>query len=160
MPLPPVLSGNQQITQPNPTLWNDVVPLIYFTSFIKLQALEAAFEYGRPAYKQVKYLAPLGGIEYAADGLLQLYDDRNKDLTTPQYFARGVIRGFESAAVDVISLRVGLFTGATIQAGVPIPFVPAGVGYVIGAYSTSVILDNWVVQHNPVWFYNLGLGDP
>jgi hypothetical protein len=126
-----------------------------------LDLVEDGIQYGRPAYRQLKYAIPLGGYEYGIDGLLQLYDDRNKTLTSTQRIMRSAIRAGESAITDGFSIGVGGASAAALQASVPVPLVSAGVGYVIGSYSTSFILDRTIVnQFNPWVFNNRFLGGP
>jgi RHS repeat-associated protein len=125
-----------------------------------LDLVEDGMQWGRPVYRQIKYAIPLGGFEWGVDGGLQLYDDRKMNLTGLQRIFRSSIRGFESAAIDGLSTAVGSAAAAALQASIPVPVVPAGVGYIVGSYSTSAILDNFVTQVNPSLFSWLGLGGP
>jgi len=124
-----------------------------------LDYVEDGIQFGRPAYRQVKYAISLGGLEYGIDAGLQLYDDRNKDLTFTQRILRAGVRAGESALIDAASQIVGGAAGAALQASVPVPFVSAGVGYIVGSYSTSAILDNGAAQLNESIFTNY-LGGP
>ncbi|HEX5838020.1 MAG TPA: RHS repeat-associated core domain-containing protein [Anaerolineales bacterium] len=125
-----------------------------------LDLVEDGIQYGRPVYRQVKYAFPLGGYEYTADGLLQLIDDRTSNLTPDQRIVRGVIRAGESFVTDAASVLVGGASAGALQAGVPIPLVPAGVGYVVGSYTTSVIIDNTFVNKVNPYIFREFLGGP
>jgi hypothetical protein len=125
-----------------------------------LNLVEDGIQWGRPAYRQIKYAVPLGGIEWGIDAGLQLYDDHNLILTPGDQIGRAIIRGFESAVIDGASIGMGLFAAAALQVNVPVPVVSAGVGYVVGSYSTSAILDNLASQKNPALFRWAGLGGP
>jgi hypothetical protein len=123
------------------------VPFLKLIGWADIGTLEDAVEYGKPVYKQVKYAGPLGIIEVGADIYIQVNDDWNKDLTIPQRIFRAGIRGAETAITDgASSLVVGPAAAGALQASVPIPFVPAGVGYFVGAYSSSMIIDNAFVN--------------
>jgi hypothetical protein len=115
-----------------------------------LDLVEDGIQYGRPTYKQVKYAIPLGGYEYAVDGFLQLHDDWNKDLTIAQRVSRVAIRSGESAVTD----------GASILVGTPAGAASGGVGYVVGSYATSVILDSFFVNNANPYMFNRFLGGP
>jgi hypothetical protein len=125
-----------------------------------LDLVENGIQWGRPAYRQIKYAIPLGGYEYGADGLLQLYDDRNKNLELRQRAIRGVVRAGESFLTDGLSIGMGGLSAAALQASVPIPYVSAGVGYVVGSYSTSAIVDNLFVNNVNPYIFNRFLGGP
>ena len=126
-----------------------------------LDLVEDGIQWGRPAYRQVKYAAPLGGLEWGVDAGLQLYDDRNMDLTVLQRGGRALVRMGESAAIDGLSTGIGLAAAAAVQAtNLELPGVAAGVGYIVGSYSTSAILDNVAKQNNLALFSSLGLGGP
>jgi hypothetical protein len=125
-----------------------------------LDLIEHGIQLGRPAYRQIKYAIPLGGLEWGVDAGLQMYDDRALRLNFGDRVGRAIIRRVESAAIDGASLGMGLLSAAALQANVPIPFVSAGVGYVTGSYSTSAILDNLAIQKNPAIFNWATVGAP
>jgi hypothetical protein len=126
-----------------------------------LDLIEDGMLWGKPVYKQIKYALPLGAFEYVGDGILQLHVDRYKNLTTEQRMIRGFIRSGESAFIDALSFGVGSRTALALQAVVPIPYLSAGTGYVLGSYTTSVVLDNFVENIvNPYIFDNRFLGGP
>ncbi len=110
-----------------------------------LDTIEKALNYGRPFYRYVKYAISLGGFEYGFDGALQLYDDRNKNLTNPQRIARGLIRSGESFITDIISQGFGV--GIAIGTGSP-------VGYFAGTYTSSGLIDGLVTNNINPWFFN------
>jgi hypothetical protein len=126
-----------------------------------LDLVEDGIQWGRPAYRQIKYALPLGGLEWGVDAGLQLYDDRDLDLSPWDRGGRALVRFGESAAIDGLSSGVGLSSAAALQVSSPeAPVAAAGVGYVVGSYSTSTILDNIAKQENPALFSWLGLGGP
>ncbi len=122
-----------------------------------IATLEEALLYGRPVYKHIKYAAPLSFLEYGIDAALQLHDDWNKDLNFYQRGMRVAIRGLESWGTDAAGNSIGIVCGAALQVNVPIPVVPAGAGYFAGAYTSSAIIDNIIVNNfNPMLFEYLG----
>jgi hypothetical protein len=121
-----------------------------------LDLVEDGIQWGRPAYRQIKYAMPLGGVEWGVDAGLQMYDDRGMNFA--DRVGRAIIRGAESAVIDGASTTMGLSSAAALQANIPVPLVPAGAGYVIGSYSTSWILENLASQVNPDLFSWAGLG--
>jgi hypothetical protein len=126
-----------------------------------IDLVEDGTQWARPAYRQIKYAIPLGGFKWGVDAGLQLYDDRNMNLTIYQRGMRAGVRFFESLVIDGLSSGMGLAAGTALQVSSPeVPVVPAGVGFVVGSYSTSVILDNIAEQKNPALFSLLRLGGP
>ena len=161
--------GPSQVIDPasniSPTLspFDEIVQIInYGTETMDvLDLVEDALQWGRPAYRQIKYAIPLGGIEYGIDAGLQLYDDRDLSLFPNERLGRAVVRGFESYITDGASTLVGGAAAIGIQAGFPeAPGVAAGLGYAVGSYSTSAILDNAFTQNNSTIFSWFGLGGP
>jgi len=160
--LPPVADPKT-----NPEIPDQLTPIdeIFFIIDFGTEALdlldliEDGILWGRPLYRQVKYAIPLGGLEYGIDAGLQLYDDRNMNLTLGQRGIRAGVRFLESWAIDSLSFGVGLAAGTALQVSAPeAPVVGAGAGFVIGSYATSAILDNAAKQLNPGLFNMMGLG--
>ena len=161
--------GPSQVIDPTSNISPTISPLDEIFQIINygtetmdvLDLVEDAIQWGRPVYRQIKYAAPLGGLEYGVDAALQLHDDRNLSLFPNERLGRAVVRGFESYIADGASTLVGGAAAIGIQAGFPeAPGVAAGLGYAAGSYSTSAILDNAFMQNNPTIFSWFGLGGP
>ena len=99
---------------------------------------------GVPLYKQVKYVAPLGPLEYGIDAGLQLYNDRNKNLTVGQRLLRGGVMFSESAIIDGFSVIAGLGAGAGT----------GGWGYPVGSYLFSGLSQNLVENNLNPWLFS------
>ena len=131
----------------------------YLKDFLDIsETLAKAYAWGRPAYKQAKYALSFGGAEYAIDGGLQMYDDRGKNLNLIQRFLRGAIRYNESWVIDGLSQAGGRTASLAVQVSNPeAPGLAAGVGYFVGTYSTSSILDQGATKDLNPWLFNINI---
>jgi hypothetical protein len=140
---------------------DELMAFLQFGAVIDVgSTFEDATEMARPVYKQVKYIAPFGALEYAIDASLQLYDDRAQDLNIAQRASRAGIVAIESALIDGASMVVGGVAAVGLQVNLPVPIAAAGAGYAIGAYSSSAVLTQLAQRKNPLLFQALGLGGP
>ena len=122
-----------------------VLPIFEF-----LGTYEEAINFGKPIYRQVKYVAPFGILEVAGDMFIQGYNDSKiGDLSPQQRAVRVVIEGIETWGTDKASTIVGAKSAVTL----------GPVGYLVASYETSVIVDNfWKTKANPWLYSNLNLG--
>jgi hypothetical protein len=134
----------------------DDFKLFWGLSYDVISQFEDALYYGKPLYKQVKYTFPTG-VEAFIDAGLQFIADLDADQTPLQRISRIVVVGIESYAIDSLSGVVG---GVGFGAGEVVCVEGCGViGFFIGSYSTSVILDNVRERMNSKYFPLFGLGD-